>query len=244
MRKIAWGLLVALLLALAGGVYALLTIGSPYVSGWLQRGAERAAADGQADLAERLYRRALDLEPDDVAVRIALAELYEGQDRFSAAEALLEAGVRRFPAGTALYLALARLYLRAGLPVKAAALLDGAENPYTALALSAKRPGVTARPRGGSYAGPVDFTLETRAGVDYFYELEGVWLPYTVPVRLAEGSRTVRVIAVSAEGVPSRVQSWHYTLTPSVAAMGEIGRVRCPFCGETFRTPQPPSDTN
>lgn len=237
MRKLAAGLLVCFILLTAGGIYALLTIGSPYVCDWLCVRAARAAAAGSDRRAEALYRRALALEPDDSDARIALARFYADRARFSAGEALLEAGIARFPGGTPLYLALSALYLREGQIDRAVQLLDRAADSYAALALSARRPPVRALPRSGSYTGPIDFTLQTEPGVGYLYQLRGCWEAYTGAVRLTEGSPTVRVVAINADGIPSRIMTWRYTLRAAVPALSAPDLLRCPFCGETFRAP-------
>lgn len=239
LRKLLWALLVFFLLSAAGAVYFFLTAGSGYLTGPLISAAQKAEASEHPALAERLYRKVLDLNDCDVRARTLLADLYESQGRTSAAEALLKKGIEIFPSGADLYLRLAALYIRTGRADEASAVLDAADNPYVSIALSGKRPDVEAVLPGGHYPVGTVFSLEDRDGIRYFYQTDGEWTEYTEPIALDEGSRTVRVIAVDEDDVPSPIRTYNYTLLPKAqSTLSETGQiVRCPFCGETFRVP-------
>lgn len=213
-----------------------MTTGSGYLTDRLVSAAQTAEKRGHPALAESLYRKALSFNDCDVRARSLLADLYESQSRVSAAEALLKKGITVFPSGTELYLRLAALYIRAGRAEEAAKILDAADNPYVSITLSGKRPEVSGALPGGRYPAGTAFTLEGRKGMRYFYEIDGEWSLYTQPVTLEEGSKTVRVVAVDDDDVPSPVRIYNYTLVPKAqTAWAETGLIRCPFCGEVFR---------
>lgn len=231
-------MLIILLIMAAGAGYFFINAGSGYIADKLVSAAEKAEARDNPALAERLYRRALSLNECDVRARTLLAGMYEAQDRDSAAEALLLKGIDVFPSGTELYMRLAALYVRMNRAEQAAQVLDAVNNPYVTISLSQKRPEVAPALPGGRYPLGTVFHLETSDGVRYYYELDGQWKLYTEPVPLNEGSQTVRVVAVSGDDIPSPVRSYHYTVLPKAqTVLSEIGIIRCPFCGETFRVP-------
>jgi tetratricopeptide (TPR) repeat protein len=105
-------------------------------AGALDRAAEAAARAGRSEDAERLYQRALDLEPDRVERLMALARFYELRNRpADAAEPAARAvGLSSARADAALNAA--RLYLRAGRTLDAAGyitLLEGEPGGSAAL---------------------------------------------------------------------------------------------------------------
>lgn len=225
----------SLALLLAMGFLFFTVAGPVYLSDWCQR----AAAQLGPKWGERLYGLALQADPGDDESRLALAELYCGQQKTAQAETLLQKGIRGGRAGAAVYLRLAALYTGAGRIPEACALLEQAEGAYLTRKLRQSRPEAPALPGETILQEEETLALPPSENALWYALDGGAWEVYRQPLALSAGAHTLSLAAVSPEGIPSEVRQLRCTVERPQAAGWTSRLFRCPYCDRYFSVVRP-----
>ncbi len=188
--------------------------------------ADSAMFKGDMDSAEKYYLKALDLEPEDTAVRLELADLYIKKGNTEEAITLLEKAIVIDPLCTDAYEMLIDIYeeddnLNAIIELKENAVKDTKIlNLFSDYIVAAP----TLSKEGGTYSEKIVLNITSKKGLEIYYTLDGTnpktnGILYTGKVEISgAGMHTLKVVTKNSLGVYSEVITETYVINYSAPA--------------------------
>lgn len=188
--------------------------------------ADSAMFKGDMDSAEKYYLKALDLEPEDTAVRLELADLYIKKGNTEEAITLLEKAIVIDPLCTDAYEMLIDIYeeddnLNAIIELKENAVKDTKIlNLFSDYIVAAP----TLSKEGGTYSEKIVLNITSKKGLEIYYTLDGTnpktnGILYTGKVEISgAGMHTLKVVTQNSLGVYSEVITETYVINYSAPA--------------------------
>lgn len=188
--------------------------------------ADSAMFKGDMDSAEKYYLKALDLEPEDTAVRLELADLYIKKGNTEEAITLLEKAIVIDPLCTDAYEMLIDIYeeednLNAIIELKENAVKDTKIlNLFSDYIVAAP----TLSKEGGTYSEKIVLNITSKKGLEIYYTLDGTnpktnGILYTSKVEISgAGMHTLKVVTKNSLGVYSEVITETYVINYSAPA--------------------------
>ncbi|MBQ9980070.1 MAG: leucine-rich repeat domain-containing protein [Oscillospiraceae bacterium] len=211
--KIIIPVIVALAIA-AGCAWVFTNYG---LTGKVETLADNAAAEGNADKAEKLYSLAFKINDENFSARCSHAMLYADRGDFTHAEALLGQSIQAYPACADYYLALSRVYVMQDKVTDAVRLLDTAENGAAGEDIKALRPEAPQfYPESGIYSYNISATIFCGEGLTVLYgtgeEPPSTGMVFSQPLDIAQEFTAVSAVAINGEGIVSSLTRAEYTL--------------------------------
>lgn len=181
--------------------------------------ADAAMFEEDYTTAEKYYKKAISIEPENIKVRLKLAQLYVETKNNSEAIALLEEVLERDAQNIDAYKLFYNIYSKENDVEAMYALLDGVTNSKI---LDIFSDVVIEVPKfdnqTGEYANRVSIILEAKTGLEIYYTLDGTdpktnGIKYVTKIELEdEGEHVVKAVTKNSAGVYSRVVSETYTV--------------------------------
>lgn len=174
-----------------------------------------ALADGNIDRAVMWYEYAVQNEPENVDLVLALVDANLADNNFTHAERNLVKAIQRKP-DAALYAKLSAVYVMQDKLMDAQIMLDGIADAAVRAELDALRPDApVVTPEGGEYHDLISVTMTSPHTI--YYSLSDRYpstadAPYAEPLFLDAGTSSVRAIAVSHDGLVSPLFETSYLL--------------------------------
>jgi len=169
--------------------------------------------------AEKYYKKAIQIEPENIKVRLKLAEMYVETKNNSEAIALLEEVLERDAQNIDAYKLFYNIYLKENDFEAMYALLEGVTNTKI---LDIFSDVVIEKPKfdntTGEYANQVTISLRAKKGLEIYYTLDGTdpkrnGIKYVDSIVLEdEGEHVVKAVTKNSEGAYSLVVSETYTI--------------------------------
>ena len=181
--------------------------------------ADSAMFNGDMEAAEKYYLQALALEPDDVDVRLELADLYIKKADMDAAEKLLKEVIAKDAENYDAYRMLYDIYTEAGDTDAILKLKDGVTNTKI-LALFSNYSVDTAllSLTGGTYNSDIKLSISAKKDVEIYYTLDGSdpktdGTKYKSTIEITgAGMHTVKVVTKNELGIYSDVITETYVI--------------------------------
>ncbi len=181
--------------------------------------ADSAMFKGDVDAAEEYYLKALSIEPEDIEVRLELADLYIDKNEQDKAISLLEEVLDKDSENLDAYKMFFIIYSKNGDVDAIYTLLDGVKNTKI---LSIFEDYVVDTPtfnnKTGDYANNVKISLKAKKGLDIYYTIDGSdpktnGIKYEDVIEFEEeGEHVVKAVTKNASGVYSLVVTETYTV--------------------------------
>jgi len=209
-------IIVALILAVLVSVF--LIFGTGLRARYHVWQAERALGRNDYNAAIRSYESALELTPQDISLRLDLAELLTERELHTRAEQVLLDGLERQANNSRLLAAYAVLLAEQDRMTEAVALLDGQIGMQLVPRPSVPVPSIAAGQFNEELV--INFTLTD--GTRIFYSIDGSFpslfgYEYSDGISLQSGTTTVQAIAVNENGVPSMLFEGIYIIADVIA---------------------------
>lgn len=195
--------------------------------------AEQEMIDKNYEKALHYYKTALALRPDDVPVRLAMAEIYMEQSEYDSAAVLLTEVVDLDPENKAAYQSLIQIYEEKK-DYESIALLSEGVKSEAILKLFADYlvAAPVFVPVGGEYDEYITVELTSLEGYDIYYTLDGSdpdaasgtsYDPDEEGILLDEaGTYTVRAVCVNEKGIASEIAEAEYEITVVAPAFATV----------------------
>lgn len=181
--------------------------------------ADKAMFKGEVDIAERYYLRALALEPDNIDVRLELADLYLNEEDTDEAEMYLKEVISLDKDNYDAYRMLFGIYKDAGDTDAVLQLKEGVTNErILSIFSNYSVDAPTLSVKGGTYKSKIKLTITAKKGVEIYYTLDGSdpkvnGTKYTSGFELKGlGMHTVKVVTKNELGVYSDVVTETYII--------------------------------
>lgn len=182
--------------------------------------AEVAYTNNSFDEALEFVNRAITLDGSDLDALVLRAQIYvQDEDDAKAIEEYSDI-IQKYPDNSNSYGALIKLYEAEGAPDKIKELLDGCNSDKIREAYAeyiCEVPEFSVK--AGSYTEEQSLNIKAKETTDVvYYTLDGTELDrlskkFTSPIKLTEGSITIKAIAINAKGIKSDVTEASHSIT-------------------------------
>lgn len=182
--------------------------------------AKKESVDKNYENALHYYKTALSLKPDDIAVRMAMTDIYMEQKEYDAAMVLLMEIIKLDDTNQKAYEYLIQIYEDEEKYEQIAALADGVtdEKLLTLFADYLVEPPIIS-PAEGKYEDYVDVTIYSLEDYEIYYTLDGTepdeknGIPYDDGIALEEtGDYEISAVCVNEKGIRSEIATASYEI--------------------------------
>ncbi len=191
---------------------------SDITANMFERWGDRRADAEDYKGAVKYYGYAHDLDPNDTALSVKLANAYRETGNYTKAEYMIVHAIYADPENLDLYLTLSKIYVEQDKLMDAQLMLDHVSNETVRAKLETLRPAAPViTPDGGKYSDYISVTATYDEGTTCYVTTDGEFPslsqePYSEPIALEGGETTVCAITVSDDGLVSTAVYAGYTI--------------------------------